>query len=92
MATFVMLGQYTPDAVKGISAERTDAATKIIDDAGGKVVAGYALLGDVDLVFVVEFPNVDQAMKASLGLTNLTGISITTSPAISVEAFDKLVG
>ena len=35
MTTFVMLGQYTPDAVKGISAERTDAATKIIDDAGG---------------------------------------------------------
>ena len=90
MATFVMLGQYTPEAVKGISAERTVAATKIIGNAGGKVVAGYALLGDADLLFVTEFPGVEQALKASLELTQLTGISITTSPAISVEAFDKM--
>ena len=92
MATFVMLGNYTSEAVKGISEKRTESAKAIIEDGGGKVVAAYALLGDIDLVFVLDFPSVEDAMKASLELTKLTGISFTTSPAISVEAFDKLAG
>ena len=92
MTTYVMFGNYTPEAVKGINAKRTEAATRIIENTGGKVAAGYALLGDTDLVFVLDFPGIEQAMKASLELTKLTGISFTTLPAISIEAFDKLAG
>ena len=92
MATFVLFGNYTPEAVKGISADRTKAGTKIIEKAGGKLLAGYALLGDVDLVFVLELPGMDEAMKVSLELTRLTGIAFTTSPAMSVKDFDKLAG
>ena len=53
--------------------------------------AGYALLGEIDLVLITEFRNTEQAMKASVGLSKLLGISFTTSPAVSMEDFDKLM-
>jgi uncharacterized protein with GYD domain len=62
----------------------------VIGDAGGKVKAGYALLGNPDLVLITDFPGVKEAMKASVELTKLLGISFTTSPAVSVEDFDNL--
>jgi uncharacterized protein with GYD domain len=92
MATFVMFGRYSVDAMRNISAERTQDATAVIGDAGGKVQAAYALLGETDLVLVVDFPGVKEAMTASVKLAQLLGISFTTSPAVTVEEFDDLVG
>ena len=92
MPTYVMFGKYTPDSMEDISAQRTQDATKVIGDAGGKVVSGYALLGETDLVLIAEFPGNEQAMKASVGLARLLEISFTTSPAVSIEEFDQLVG
>jgi uncharacterized protein with GYD domain len=77
-----MFGKYTPDSIEDISAQRTQDATKVIGDAGGKVVSGYALLGETDLVLIAEFPGNEQAMKASVGLARLLEISFTTSPAV----------
>jgi uncharacterized protein with GYD domain len=91
MATFFLFGTYSIDAVKGISAERTVKATAIIGDFGGKVEAGYALLGETDLVLIVDFPGVKEAMKASVELSKLLGISFTTAPAVTVEEFDELI-
>jgi len=92
MATFVMFGRYSVDAMRNISAERTQDATAVIGDAGGKVQAAYALLGETDLVLVVDFPGVKEAMTASVKLAQLLGIAFTTSPAVTVEEFDDLVG
>jgi uncharacterized protein with GYD domain len=85
-----MFGKYSSDAVREISAERTVKATALLDDLGGDVKAGYALLGETDLVIIVDFPGVKEAMKASVELNKLLGISFTTSPAVTVEEFDKL--
>ena len=92
MPTFLVLGKYSMDAVKEISAARTVEATKVIGDAGGKVKAGYALLGEHDVVLIVDFPGVKEAMKTSVELTKLLGIGFTTSPAVTIEEFDELVG
>jgi uncharacterized protein with GYD domain len=92
MATYFMFGQYSPASVGKISASRTADATAVIGDCGGKVKAGYALLGKIDLVLIVDFPSNDAAMKASVALSKLLDIGFTTAPALSVEEFDKLVG
>ena len=92
MAKFLMLGKYSVEAIKGITTERTKRVTETIEKAGGKVNAMYALLGNYDLAFVVDFPGMTEVMKASVALTKLTGIGFTTSPAISVEEFDKIAG
>lgn len=91
MAKFLMLGKYSIEAIKGITAERTQKVVDTIEKAGGKVDSMYALLGNYDLAFLVDFAGVKEAIKASVALTKLTSIGFTTSPAISVEEFDKLV-
>ena len=51
----------------------------------------YALMGDKDLLLIVSFPGVEQAMKVSVALSKLTGIAFTTVPAVTVDKFDKLI-
>jgi uncharacterized protein with GYD domain len=92
MSTFIMFGKYSQDSIKEISAERTQKASQLISANGGSVKSGYALLGETDLVLVVDFPSNENAMKASVGLAKLLGVSFSTAPAVSMEEFDKLVG
>ncbi len=91
MATYMMFGNYSQDSIKRISARRTDKAAELIKENGGEFVSGYALLGEVDLVLVVDFPDTKQAMKASVGLSKMLGISFTTAPAVTVDDFDKMM-
>lgn len=51
----------------------------------------YALLVEKDLVFILNFPGMEQAMKASVAMSKSRGISFTTFPAVIVEDFDKIV-
>ena len=90
MATFLMFGKYNAASVKGINA-RTQKVSEVTKKLGGKVLASYALLGCHDLVFVLDLPDTGKAMKASIELAKATGIGFTTSPAVTVEEFDKLV-
>jgi uncharacterized protein with GYD domain len=85
-----MFGNYSSDAVGKISAERTAKAAAVLKDVGGEFKGGYALLGKTDLVLIVDLPGVKEAMKASVELNKLLGISFTTAPAVTVEEFDKL--
>ena len=91
MATFVLMGKYTPQALTDLSAKRTKDALGIIKKNKGEVQLMYATLGQNDLIFILDFPGVKEAMKASVGLTKLTGIGFTTSSAVPVDVFDKLV-
>ena len=91
MATFFMFGKYSPEAMKTMSSKRTTKAVEAIKKHGGKVISMYSLLGDKDLVFIVSLSNMEQAMKASVALHKLTGISFSTSPAVTVEEFDRLM-
>jgi uncharacterized protein with GYD domain len=91
MATFLMFGRYSSEALKGMSSKRTEEARSLIKKYGGEVKAMYSLLGEKDLVIILTFPGIEEAMKASVALSKLTGISFTTSPAVTVEEFDKLM-
>ncbi len=50
----------------------------------------YAVLGERDLVFILDFPGIEEAARASIALTKMTGIAFSTNPAISVDRFDKI--
>ena len=91
MAIFFMFGKYTTKAIENISAERTQQAVDEIKNLGGEVTAMYVLLGKYDLLFCVNLPGIDEAIKASVNLSKLTGITFTTCPAVTVEVFDRLV-
>jgi uncharacterized protein with GYD domain len=91
MATFFMFGIYSADALDEISAARTKKASEVLAKFGGKVKSMYALMGEEDLVLIVDFPGIKEAMQASVALSKLTGISFSTSEAITVEEFDQLM-
>ncbi len=89
MATFMMFGKYSAQALKGISPERTEQTRVIIKEHGGELMAGYAVAGGLDIVLIVELPDNARAMAVSAALTKLTGVAFTTSPAVTLEEFDK---
>lgn len=91
MPIFMMFGKYSSNALKGISSKRTEEAIELIKTNQGKVVSMYAVLGEHDLVFTLDFPDLEKAIAASFALNKLTGISFTTSPVVQVEQFDKLI-
>ena len=91
MATFFMFGNYTPDAVRKISINRTEQTIDMIEKLGGKVKGIYALLGEYDLLFCVNLPDIEAAAKASISMSRLTGIAFRTCSAIKIEVFDRLV-
>lgn len=92
MTTFFMMGKYSADSIREMSPVRTEKAVKLIEELGGEVTSMYALAGGYDLVLIVTLNRLETAMRASLGLTLLTGINFSTFPAVSVEDFDKIIG
>jgi uncharacterized protein with GYD domain len=92
MAKYLMFGKYSAEAIKGMSPQRTKSVVEAVEKAGGKVNAMYVLLGRYDLVFMVDFPGTAEAMKASIAITRATGIGFDSSPAVSVEEFDRITG
>lgn len=92
MATFFMFGEYSKEAVEKISAERTDDTIALIEKNGGKLTAGYALLGEKDLVLIVDLPDTEAAIKTSVALSKMLGIGFSTLPAVTIETFDQLIG
>jgi len=78
MATFFLFGKYSIDGIKDIKASRTQKASALVEQNGGKVQAGYALLGRYDLVLITEFPDFKQAMKTSVELAKLLGDTCMT--------------
>jgi len=91
MVKFLMLGKYSLASIKGISSGRTKKAVALIKKNRGRVISMHALLGGYDLMLMVEFPGVAEAMKASVALVKMTSISFTTLPALTVDAFDRMM-
>jgi uncharacterized protein with GYD domain len=91
MATFIMFGKYSAEALKGMSTARTQQIADAFKKYGGEVQGMYATLGGQDLVFIVSLPGVEQAMQASVAINRLTGISFATSPAITAAEFDNIM-
>ena len=91
MPIFMMFGKYNQDSIKGVSPERTKKAVEIIGQNDGKVISMFAVVGEHDLVFTLDFPTTEKAMAASIALHMLTGISFTTSPVVDVEQFDRMI-
>ncbi|MGD0340423.1 MAG: GYD domain-containing protein [Bacteroidales bacterium] len=91
MATYFLFGKYSSDAKKGMSATRTVKANQLIKKFKGKVISIYALLGEKDLVIIATFPGTEQALKSSIAISKLTGITFTTFEAIAVEDFDRMI-
>ncbi|NMC19070.1 MAG: GYD domain-containing protein [Thermogutta sp.] len=91
MAAFLMFGNYSQDALSGISPRRTEEFVQLVAQNGGSVRAMFATLGEIDLVLVVDLPSVETAARVSIEVAKKMGIRLNTHPAIAVKDFDLLM-
>ena len=89
--TFFMFGRYSPEATERLGQQWTALVQEEIRHLGGRVQEIYALLGEYDVVLVVELPHMAEAMQASLALKRRTGVAFFTSAAMSIEEFDRQI-
>jgi uncharacterized protein with GYD domain len=90
MSTYILFGKMSVNAVKDVSSVRTMKAVTIVEKYGWRIQAIYALLGGADVLAIIDFPGMNEAMKASIELTKLLGIAFSTSEAMTIDEFDKL--
>jgi uncharacterized protein with GYD domain len=96
MPIFITQGRYSRDAIKGMIAnpeDRAEAARKLFEAAGGKLLAYYVTLGEYDWMTIGEFPDHQSASAsvlaaaASGGVTDVkTTTAMTTADAKQVFA------
>jgi uncharacterized protein with GYD domain len=89
MATFLYEVSYTPEAW-GTQiqhpANRLDAIRPGIEQLGGKIVCGYYMFGDYDLMVIVE--GLDNARAASFSIAASAGgavKAIKTTPLMTID-------
>ena len=91
MPIFITQGRYSRDAIKGMLAkpeDRLEAAAKLAQAAGGKLLAYYVTFGDYDWLVVSEMPDATHAAAfvltaaASGGVSDVrTMLAMTTAEA-----------
>ena len=85
MRTFFIFGKASSGELREISIKYRAQAVKLVESLGGDVKSIYMMLREKYLVIVFVFPGLREAMKASLALSKLTGISFQTCPAVLVS-------
>jgi uncharacterized protein with GYD domain len=91
MPKFLMLGSYTSHSTQGISKARKRQIESLIIECGGQLQLLYGLLGTYDLLILAEFPSNEVAVRASLSITKMTGITFSSQPAVEIADLDELV-
>lgn len=78
MSTYVLRGRYNSEALKGMMAspeDREAAIAKVVEKAGGKLIAYYLTFGDDDWLLIIDCPNNEVAL--SIAIVAAAGGSIT---------------
>lgn len=94
MATYILLGTYTEQGLRGIkdTVKRTEAVREMAKKAGVTMKESYWTLGQYDVVAVFEAPD-DAAMTAfALTVSKLGNVKTHTLRAFSGKEMSGIVG
>ena len=94
MPIFISQGRYTQEALRGMMTspeDRSQAVSKLIEAAGGRLLSYYVTFGEYDWLIVTECPD-EQAVAAAViaaaaggGVTDMkTTVAMTSSQAMQV--------
>ncbi len=92
MQTYVTLWKYTKDGLMDIkkTSRRFGLVKKIIKGAGGKLVSIYGLIGEYDLITVIEMPDEKAMTLAILKICSTGRITSRTMTGLSIDDFLKI--
>lgn len=93
MATYVMLGNWTEQGVRGIadSPKRLDVAKSLLQEMGGQFKAFYMTMGEHDLVLVYEAPDDAVAARFILLLGRQGFVRTRTLKAFPEAAYREII-
>jgi uncharacterized protein with GYD domain len=93
MPTYIMLASYTDQGIRAVrqSPDRLDAAKARLEAMGGRFEAVYMVMGDHDLVVVIEAPDDAIAARFILELGALGNVRTKTLKAFPENAYRELV-
>ena len=93
MQTYVILMNFTTKGAETLveSAKRYEGFEQGIREVGGKVLGAYALLGDYDVMILVELPDVKAVTKTVIRAAARGTATSKTLTAIPLKEFYGLV-
>jgi len=93
MPTYVSLIQFTQKGMESIKdgPKRLDAARKAYEEAGAKLKDFYLVMGEYDIVAVVDAPNDETAARMSLQIGSKGNVRTKTLRAFSEAEYRKIV-
>jgi len=92
MPTYVTLWKYTRDGMMDMknTPDRYEAVKKIISDAGGKLLSIYGLVGEYDVITIMEMPDEKVTASTILRICSKGRITSQTMTALSIDDFLKI--
>jgi uncharacterized protein with GYD domain len=90
MEQYAILFKYQ-GAIVGGGPERFAKSQAIVDAENGTILQVYGLLGEYDILAVIEAPDNRSAMKISAKIGNLIGAKSHTMPAVKRDDFLQLL-
>lgn len=93
MPTYISLIQYTQQGLQKIkdSPGRLDAARKAFEQQGVKIKDFWLVMGEYDIVTVIDAPNDEAVAKASLMLSSQGNVRTRTGRAFTEAEYRKLI-
>ena len=93
MPMYAQLAKLTAEGVKNIKyfgAQFERSSKEAEAKAGVKVKSAYATMGPYDLLFIIEAPNYEAALKASLVFSSMSLAQVETWTLVPIEHFGKI--
>ena len=92
MHTYVTLWKYTKDGLVDIkkTPKNFELVKKIIETAGGKLLSIYGLVGEYDVITIMEMPDEKVAAATILRICSTGRITSQTMTALSIDDFLKI--
>jgi len=89
MATYILLGTLTDEGHEKLrkNPEWVNEVRSDLEAMGIKVLSQYAVLGEYDIVTIIDAPDNKTAVQVSSQLTFKESIKIITLPAIPIQDF-----
>jgi uncharacterized protein with GYD domain len=93
MPTYISLLKMTAEGARDIKGlpGRFDAFRKNLEQAGGRLIGAYAVMGEYDYVAIVDVPDDAAAISLALKVAQRGTSTTHTLRAMPMEEFVKLV-
>ena len=93
MATYIVLLRFTMKGIKTIkeAPKRVEAAKQICRSQGAEVKALYFVMGQYDLVVILEAPDDQTVAEFGLALGALGNVQTETLRAFTEDEYSKII-